>query len=97
VDKIKNDVECARQNERKEEAETSQVGVSLGAVGINCYINIAALRRESKKGIEGRNELEFSCCYPNVCSDILDDPLLVLFGEVRFGGYAEHALERISE
>ena len=41
MDKIKHDVECARQNERKEEAEASQVGVSLGTVGINYYENIA--------------------------------------------------------
>jgi len=98
ADKFKDDVERARQNERKEKTEARQVGVPLGAI----RINITSIPRhlEARIGREkwkSWNVLEFPCSQPSVCSDILDDSLLVVFGKVGLGGYTEHALERVDK
>ena len=98
MDKFKDDVERARQNERKEKTEACQVGVPLGAIRI--HVTSISRHLEARIGREKRkswNVLEFPRSQPSVCSDILDDSLLVVFGQVGLGGYAEHALERVGE
>jgi hypothetical protein len=100
ADKFNNDVERARQNERKEKTEACQIGVPLGAVGID----VTSIRRRhlATRESEEKKEknwivLEFPRRQPSVCSDILDHSLLVVFGEIGLGGYAEHSLERVDE
>lgn len=70
---------------------------SVGRCRNSCYVNIATLGANRKRKRKSWIVLEFSRRQPSVCSDILNNSLFVVFGEVGLGGHAEHSLDRVHE